>query len=131
MLVLALLLVLVVAYVVRLLLARRARRGFCADGCVTMAVRLKPTSRPTGWKHGFARLEGDVVEWRAEHKLGAGASMTFDRNSLLVREHHQVRKGETMLSELTEYVAARYRGEDIELGVLRTDLDTFLAWPRG
>jgi hypothetical protein len=128
---LALLALIAVGYGVRLFLAYSARKEFCAGGCVTMAVRLKPSRKPIGWKHGYARLTGDVIEWRAEHRLAQGATLTFDRNSLLVREHHQVRKGETMLSELTELVAARYRGEDVELGVLRTDLDTFLGWPRG
>jgi hypothetical protein len=121
----------VVAYVVRLLLARRARASFCEGGCVTMAVRLKPTARAVGWKHGYARLAGDIIEWRAEHKIGDGPTMTFNRYSLAVREHHPVRKGEAMLSELTELVDARYQGEDVQLGVLQTDLDTFLGWAVG
>jgi hypothetical protein len=129
MLFLALLAAVVVAYVARLVLARNARRGFCgADGCLTVAVRMKPTNKPTGWKHGFARLAGERIEWRGEHRIGAGADMTFDPASLVVREHRPVRKGETALSDLCELVSARYQGEPVELGVLRTELDRFLSW---
>jgi hypothetical protein len=126
---LALLAVVAVGYVVRVVLTRRARRDFCGDdGCLTIAVRMKPTNKATGWKHGYARLAGERIEWRGEHKLGAGADMTFDPASLVVREHRPVRKGETLLSDLCELVSARYQGEPVELGVLRTELDTFLGW---
>jgi hypothetical protein len=96
-----------------------------------MAVRMNPKRRGVGWKHGFARANGDVIEWRAEHKIGQGADMTFDRRSLRVREHRPVVKGETMLSDLCELVFARYQDEEIEIGVPRTELDRFLEWPRG
>lgn len=129
MIVLAVLGVAVLGYVTLLLLARRARASFCTDGCVTMAVRLKPSSRPIGWKHGYARLTDDLIEWRSERRTKAGADMTFRRDTLHVTDHHPVRKGETMLSEATELVEALYQGEQIELGVLRTDLETFLGWP--
>ena len=120
---------LVVAYLTRIVLARRARAAFCTDGgCVTLAIRLKPGKRGVGWRHGFARRNGTVVEWRAEHKLGNGADLSFDLNNLHVNEHRPVVKGETMLSDLCELVFALYQGERIELGVPRNELDTFLGW---
>lgn len=133
MLVLAVLAALVAGWVGRYVLARRARTAFCKDGegCVTLALLLKPGKRGLGWRHGFARLNGDLVEWRAEYKLGGGADLTFRRNSLRVREHRPVRKGEAMLSELCELISARYQDEEIQLSVPRTELATFLAWPRG
>lgn len=118
----------VVAYVARAVLARRARQAFCTGEFVTLAVRLNPGKRGFGWKHGFARRHGAKIEWRGEHKLGSGADMSFDVNNLHVNEHRPVRKGETMLSDLCELVFALYGGERIELGVPRTELDTFLSW---
>lgn len=118
----------VAAYVTRFVLARRARGAFCTGECVTLAIRLKPGNRGVGWRHGFARLNGNAIEWRAEHKLGAGADMAFDLNNLHVSEHRPVRKGETMLSDLCEYVFALYQGEHIELGVPQAELETFLSW---
>ena len=119
----------VVAYAGRIVLARRARASFCGDGeCVTLALRLKPTSRATGWRHGFARRDGNSIQWRAEHKLGAGADLSLDLNNLQVTEHRPVVKGETMLSDACEYVFALYQGERIELGVPEPELATFLGW---
>ncbi|HVF03939.1 MAG TPA: DUF2550 family protein [Frankiaceae bacterium] len=118
----------VVAYVARGLVAKRARRSFCADGCVTLALRLKPGKRGFGWRHGYARRVGGKIEWRAEFKLGEGADLSFDLNDLRIDEHRPVRPGEAMLSELCELVFAFYRGERIELGIPRTELDTFLRW---
>jgi hypothetical protein len=118
---------LVVAYVARLVVARRGRSEFCNGACVTLALRLKPTPR-AGWRHGFARLNGNLVEWRAEHKLGYGADLSFDLNNLHITEHRPVRTGETMLSDLCELVSALYQGERIELGVPRTELATLLGW---
>jgi len=116
------------AYLARIVVAKRARKSFCTDECVTLALRLSPGKRGYGWKHGFARRNGNFVEWRAEHKLGAGADLSFDLNNLTVTEHRPVRKGETMLSDLCEYVFALYQGERVEFGVPRTELDAFLAW---
>jgi hypothetical protein len=116
----------------RYVLARRGRAAFCGDGgCVTLAVLMKPTPRGLGWKHGYARLSGDLIEWRAEHKIGEGADMTFRRDSLVVDEHRPVRRGEAMLSDLCELVYARYQGEQIRLSVPRTELDTLLGWAAG
>ena len=128
MIVLLVLLALGLAYLGRALVAKRARAGFCTDECVTLALRLKPGKRGLGWKHGFARRSGLLIEWRAENKLGEGADLTFDLNNLQVTEHRPVVKGETMLSDLCELVFALYQGERIELGVPRTELATFLGW---
>ena len=122
------LLALVAGYVGRLVLARRARKAFCSGGCVTLALRLHPTRRGTGWKHGYARSSGSFVEWRAEYKLGPGADMTFDLNNLHVDEHRPVVKGETMLSDQCELIFALYAGERIELGVPQAELAEFLSW---
>jgi hypothetical protein len=119
-------------WLLRVAIAVRGKKAFCGDGgCVTLAIRLKPGGRGFGWKHGYARLAGDVIEWRSEHRIGAGADLTFDATSLAVRDHRQVVKGETMLSDQCELIFARYRGEDVELGVPLPELDTFLTWPRG
>jgi hypothetical protein len=122
------LLALVLLYFGRAYLAKRARAGFCADGCVTLALRLQPKKRGLGWKHGYARRVGNVIEWRAETKLGEGADLSFDVNNLHVTEHRKVVKGETMLSELCELVFALYQGEPIELGVPQDELPAFLEW---
>ena len=120
---------LVAAYVVRLVLARRGKAAFCAGAdCVTLALRLTPKPRGTGWKHGFARRSGSIVEWRAEYKLGPGADLSLDLDGLRLDDHRPVRKGETMLSDRCELIFATYRGESIQLGVPRTELDTFLGW---
>jgi hypothetical protein len=119
---------LVVAWVVRFALARRSLKDFATgDDRLTLAIRQKVTPRGTGWRHGFARLNGDLVEWRAEHKIGAGADLTLDRG-LVVREHRPVRKGEAMLSDQCELVSGLYKGEEIQLAVLRTELDKLFAW---
>ena len=125
------LLALVVGFLGRVLLARRARKAFCDGDCVTFAFRMNPNTRGTGWKHGYARLTPDAVEWRHERKLTAGADRTFDRLGLIVREHRPVVKGETMLSERCELIFAHYQGEPIELGVLAEDTDRFLGWLNG
>jgi len=130
-LVLAILAALVVLYVARVLLARRARAAFCTSDCLTLALRLKPGGRGLGWRHGFARLTADGIEWRSEHKLGAGADLAIDRNGLVIREHRPVVKGEAMLSDRCDLVLALYKGDPIELGVLRDDTDRFLAWATG
>ena len=116
------------AYVGRTLLARRARKAFLTGEHVTLALRLNPGKKGFGWRHGFARRDGNTIQWRAEHKLGTGADMSFDLNNLHVMEHRPVVKGETMLSDLCEYVFALYGGERIELGVPKAELATFLGW---
>jgi hypothetical protein len=121
----------VVAYAARLLLAKRARERFCHGDCVTLALRLKPNSKGTGWRHGFAVLGDDTALWRAEHKLGAGADLTLDRLSLIVREHRLVVKGETMLSDRCEIVFAHYQGEPVELGVPLDEAPRLLSWVQG
>jgi hypothetical protein len=122
---------LLVAYVARLLLARRQRNAFCEGDCLTLALRMRPNAKGTGWRHGFARLGDDAAAWRGEHKLGTGADLLIDRRSLIVRDHHPVKKGETMLSDRCELVTTHYQGEPVELGVLREDADRFLAWVSG
>jgi hypothetical protein len=130
-LVLLVLAALVAAWFARWLLARRARARFCPpDECLTLALRLRPRGR-LGWRHGFARLTGDAIEWRAEHKLGDGADLRIERAGLVLREHRPVARGEAMLSELCELVFGLYKGEEIQLGVLRTDLERFLDWAAG
>ena len=125
------LLALVAGWVLRVVLARRGRASFCDDGeCVTLALRINPKPRGLGWKHGFARRNGDVVEWRAEYKLGPGADMSLDLNDLHLTDHRPVVKGETMLSDLCELVSGLYKGERIELGIPKNELPTFLAWVR-
>jgi hypothetical protein len=119
---------LAVAWVVRFVLARRALASFAPqDERLTLAIRQKVTPRGTGWRHGFARLAGDVIEWRAEHKVGPGADLTLDRG-LVVKEHRPVRRGEAMLSDQCELVSGLYKGEEIQLAVLRDDLDRLLGW---
>lgn len=120
-------------WVVRFVLARNAKRSFCGpDGCLTLAIKAPgPSRRDKGWKHGFARLDGDVLEWRAEFKTREGADYTIDRNNLLVRSHRPVKRGEAMLNDRCALVDARHMDEDIQLGILRGDeLDRFLAWAK-
>lgn len=117
-----------VAYGTRLWLARRTRAAFCAGDCLTLAVRLKSGGRGFGWRHGFARLTPDAALWRSEKRIAGGADLSFERGSLVVREHRPVAKGQTMLSDRCDLVTALYKGDPIELGVLRDDLDRFLAW---
>jgi hypothetical protein len=120
---------LLAAWAVRYAVARRARARFSPpDECVTLAIRLKPTPRPLGWRHGFARLDDERAEWRAEHSLRQRADLTFDRGDLVVREHRPVVKADAMLNDLCELVDALYKGEAVQFGVPRTELDRFLAW---
>lgn len=122
---------LVVAWAVRYTLARRAMRRFCGDDCLTLAIKVPgPSRRDKGWKHGFARLTDDAIEWRAEYKLGDGFDYAIRRVNFVVRAHRKVVRGEAMLSDRCELVSARYMDEDIQLGVLQDDLDRFLAWAR-
>jgi hypothetical protein len=117
------------AWLVRLLLAKRATRRFFGEDRLTLAINVPGPSRgDKKWKHGYARLTDDAVEWRAEYKLGPGADYTINRNSLVIREHRPVVRGTMPLSDRCELVVARYMDEDIQLGVLRTDLDRFLEW---
>ncbi len=126
---LVLLAALAVAWVVRYVLARRARQAFCGDGCLTLAIRVPGPSRGgKRWQHGFARLSPDLIEWRREYSLRDGADYTIRRSNLLVREHRPVVRGEAALSDRCELVSARYMDEDIQLAVVRTDLERFLAW---
>ncbi len=119
---------LVVAWLVRFVLARRSLGSFAGPHeRLTLAIRQRVKPRGIGWRHGFARLNGDVIEWRGEHKVGQGADLTLDRG-LVLKEHRPVRKGEAMLSEECELVFALYKGEEIQLAVLRKDLDRLLAW---
>jgi hypothetical protein len=120
---------LVAAWTVRYVLARRARARFSPpDEAVTLAIRLKPSPRPIGWRHGFARLGDERAEWRAEHSLKAAADLTFERGDLVVREHRPVTRADAMLNDLCELVDALYKGEAVQFGVPRTELDRFLEW---
>ena len=116
---------LVAVWVVRYVLAGRARKAFCGDGCLTLAIRV---GQEKSWRHGFARLSDEVVEWRREYSLGDGADYTIRRDNLVVRDHRPVVKGEAALSDRCELVSARYMNEDIQLAVVKTDLDRFLEW---
>ena len=119
---------LVVAWVVRYVLARRSLATFArGEAPLTLAIRQKVTPRGTGWRHGYARLSGDMIEWRREHKVGPDPDLSLDRG-VVVRDHRPVRKGEAMLSERCEIVNALYKGEEIQFAVLQTELDRLLAW---
>lgn len=120
---------LLAAWLVRYLVAKRARARFSPPSeSVTLAIRLKPTPRPIGWRHGFARLDEDRATWRAEHSLKAAADLTFERGDLVVRDHRPVLKADAMLNDLCELVDALYKGEPVQFGVPRTELDRFLEW---
>jgi hypothetical protein len=120
---------LVVAWLVRYAVARRARARFSPPGeAVTLAIRLKPSPRPIGWRHGFARLADDRAEWRAEHSLKGAADLTFERGDLVVRDHRPVTKSDAMLNDLCELVDALYKGEAVQFGVPKAELDRFLEW---
>lgn len=120
---------LVGAWVVRHVLATRARKAFCGGGCLTLAIRIPGPSRgDKRWQHGFARLTDDLVEWRREYSFRDGADYTIRRVNLVVREHRPVVKGEAALSDRCELVSARYMDEDIQLAVVKDDLDRFLEW---
>ena len=122
-------LALVAGWAVRVVMAKRARAAFCeGTECVTLALRLSPKPRGTGWKHGFARAIGTTIEWRAEYRLRPGADLTLDLTGLEITEHRPVVKGETMLSDQCELLSGTYRGEPVQLGIPKTELDTFLAW---
>ena len=115
-------------WLVRLLLAKRALRSFCGTDCLTLAVKVP--SRHKGWKHGYARLTDDAIEWRGEYKFGAGADLVLGRRDLDVRDHRPVVRGEAMLSDRCELVTARHGGEEIQLAVVKTDLDRLVDWAR-
>ncbi len=121
----------VLAYAARVVLARRAHHGFCDGDCLTLALRLKPSQRGMGWRHGYARLDADTAYWRAEHRVRPGADLTLDRLSIIVREHRPVVKGEAAVSDRCDIVFARYQGEPIELAVVREELDRLLGWIEG
>jgi hypothetical protein len=122
---------LVVAWMVRYAVAKRARARFSPpEGSVTLAIRLKPSPRPIGWRHGFARLDDDRAAWRAEHSLKAAADLTFERGDLVVRDHRPVVKADAMLNDLCELVDALYKGEAVQFGVPKAELDRFLEWAR-
>ena len=119
---------LMVAWITRFVLARRALKDFAVgDARLTLAIRQKMGPRGTGWRHGYARLSGDVVEWRSEHKIKPGIDLTIDRG-LVVKEHRPVRPGEAMLSDRCELVTGLYKGEEIQLAVVREDLDKLMRW---
>jgi len=120
---------LVAAWVVRLVLAKRAARKFFGDDRLTLAINAPGPSRgDKKWKHGYARLTDEAIEWRGEYKLGPGADYTIERASLVVREHRPVVRGTLPLSDRCELVVARHMDEDLQLGVLQSDLDRFLQW---
>ena len=120
---------LVAAWVVRLVLAKRATRKFCGGDCLTLAIKVPGPSRSDkNWKHGYARLTDDAIQWRAEYKFGPGFDYEFRRVNLVVRDHRPVVKGEAMLSDRCELVSARHMDEDVQLAVLKTDLDRLLEW---
>lgn len=122
---------LVAAWAVRLALAKRAVRRFCGTDCLTLAIKVPgPSRRDKNWKHGYARLTDDAIEWRGEYKLGGGADYVIQRVNLVVRDHRPVVRGEAMLSDRCELVTARHMDEDIQLAVLKDDLDRLLEWAR-
>ncbi|HEV2891640.1 MAG TPA: DUF2550 family protein [Frankiaceae bacterium] len=122
-------LALVLAWVIRLGLAKRAVARFCGTDCLTLAVKVPGPSRSDkNWKHGYARLSGDVLQWRREYKLSDGFDYEIRRVNLVVRDHRPVVKGEAMLSDRCELVNARHMDEDIQLAVLKDDLDRLLEW---
>lgn len=124
----AVLLVAVAAWAVRLVLSKRAVRRFCGTHCLTLAVK-EPNDRR--WRHGYARLHDDTLEWRAEYKLGDGADRTFLKGDLRLRDHRPVVRGEAMLSDRCEIVTTLYRGEEVLLAVVEgDDLDRLLRWVR-
>jgi hypothetical protein len=117
---------LVALWVVRLVLSKRALRGFCDGGCLTLALK-EPGDRR--WRHGYARLQGDALEWRAEYKFAPGPDKTFARGDVRVRDHRPVVRGEAMLSDRCEIVTALHHGEELLLAVVQgVDLDRFLDW---
>ena len=116
----------VAVWLVRLTLARRATRAFLGTDGLTVAVKEPGDKR---WRHGYARLTDDALEWRAEYKFGEGADRTYLKNDIRIREHRPVVRGEAMLSDRCELVTALYHGEELLLAVVRgDDLDRFLAW---
>ena len=122
---------LVVAWMVRLVLAKRAVRRFCGTDCLTLAIKVPgPSRRDKNWKHGFARLTGDALEWRGEYKLSGGADYVVQKVNLVLRDHRPVVRGEAMLSDRCELVNARHMDEDIQLAVLQDDFDRLLEWAR-
>jgi hypothetical protein len=122
---------LVALWLVRLVVAKRAVRAFCGADCLTLALKVPgPSRRDKSWKHGYARLTDDAVQWRAEYKLGGGFDYEIRKVNLVLRDHRPVVKGEAMLSDRCELVTARHMDEEIQLAVLRDDLDRFLAWAR-
>lgn len=118
---------LLAVWLVRLAVAKRALRSFCDDDCLTLAVKAPRDRR---WRHGYARLTGDALEWRAEYKFRPGADRTFRRADIVLREHRPVIRGEAMLSDRCELVSVRHAGDEMQMAVVRDDLDRFLAWVR-
>ena len=122
---------LLAVWLVRLLLSKRAVRRFCGDDCLTLAIKVPgPSRRDKNWKHGYARLTDDAIEWRREYKLADGPDYSIRKVNLVLREHRPVVRGEAMLSDRCELVTARHMDEEIQLAVLQTELDRFLDWTR-
>lgn len=123
------LLALVIGWVLRVVMAKRARASFCVGAeCVNLALRLQPKTRGTGWKHGFARVFGTTLEWRGEYRVRPGADLTLDLTSLRIAEHRPVKKGEAMLGDHCELLVGTYRGEPVQLAVPQTELPMLLGW---
>lgn len=111
---------------VRLVLSKRALRGFCGASCLTVAVK-EPGDRR--WRHGYARLQDDTLQWRAEYRLRDGADRTYVKGALRVVDHRPVVRGEAMLSDRCEIVTAENDGAEVLLALVRgDDLDRFLGW---
>lgn len=124
-------LALVVAWLVRLALAKRAVARFCGNDCLTLAVKVPgPSRRDKNWKHGYARITDTAIQWRREYKLSDGFDYEIRKVNLVLRDHRPVVRGEAMLSDRCELVNARHMDEDIQLAVLQDDLDRLLEWAR-
>jgi hypothetical protein len=116
----------VAAWVVRLVVAKRAANAFVGTSGLTLALKEPGDKR---WQHGYARLTGDALEWRAEYKLGGGPDRTYLKGDIRIRERRPVVRGEAMLSDRCELITALHHGEELLLAVVRgEELDRFLAW---
>ena len=123
---------LLLVWLVRLGLSKRALRRFCPDGCLTLAIKVPgPSRRDKNWKHGYARMTDDAIQWRREYRLTDGFDYEIRKVNLVLRDHRPVVRGEAMLSDRCELVNARHMDEDIQLALLQgDDLDRLYAWAK-
>lgn len=124
--ILALVLVLAIAFVV---LAVRRRMLLRGDGTIDCSLRRRMGTLGRGWVLGVARYDGDVLKWYRVFSFAARPSETVSRRHLTVRKR-RVPTGPEALAVNAGAVVVEVRNgrRAIELAMSEGALTGFLAW---